>query len=134
MDLHISVLTDDDRELVSLYRWLAQDASVQRNARISRGTFPPPPGSTQSPMGDAFDFINAVLSNANAVAGIGSMLIAYKAWRGTRSKPPAITIRHGDITVTVAEGSEQEIQPLLNALTAVPVPEETPDEEDTGGR
>jgi hypothetical protein len=81
-------------------------------------------------MGGTVAVNNEMLADASAIAGVGSLLIAYKTWRGTRSRPPAVTIRYGDVTVTVAEGSEQEIQPLLDALLPPP-----PDEqEDPGDR
>ncbi|XVQ10280.1 effector-associated constant component EACC1 [Spirillospora sp. CA-255316] len=100
MDLQIGTSGGDERDLASLHRWLSQDAAFARHARVSRDSVAPTPGG----MGGAFDVINAVLADAGAVAGLGSLLIAFKTWRATRSRPPAMTIRYGDVTVTVAEG------------------------------
>jgi hypothetical protein len=60
--------------------------------------------------------INAVFADAGAAAGIGSLLVAYRAWRDTRTRPPAFVIERDGVTVVVNEGSEYEIQRVLNVM------------------
>lgn len=99
----------DGQAVVSLYRWLSLDAAVARHAQVTVQSV----GRQRSEMGGAFDVINAVLADAGAVAGIGSLLVAYRAWRDTRNKAPAFTIEKDGVTVVIDRGSEHEIQQIL---------------------
>ncbi|MFI0351786.1 hypothetical protein [Actinomadura sp. 9N407] len=114
MELRISAA--DDGDVVSLYRWFAQDASVSRHARVSLDEAAPRPGSAAG----TITVINVSLQDSGAVAGLGTLVIAFTAWRGTRSRPAAITVHCGDVTATLTDGSEAEIQPLLDALLPPP--------------
>jgi hypothetical protein len=117
MDLRISAAADgDDHDLVSLYHWFAHDASVTRHGGVSLDEACPRPG----PAGGTRVQINATLRETAAVAGLGSLVIAFNAWRGTRDRPLAIMVRYGEVTVTLTDGSEQEVQPLLDALIPAP--------------
>lgn len=89
MHLVISpAVAGDDQALVSLYRWLSRDAAMARYGQVTVQATRQQPGG----MGAAFDVINAVFADAGALAGIGSLLVAYCAWRETRTQAPAFTI------------------------------------------
>jgi len=77
-----------------------------------------PPCSALQPgdMGGAFDVINAMFADAGAAAGIGSLLVAYRAWRDTRTQAPAFTIGKDGVTAVVDRRSEQEIRQILNVM------------------
>jgi hypothetical protein len=38
------------------------------------------------------------------------------AWRQTRPKPPRMVIRHGDVEVSLAEGTEEEVRRIVSVL------------------
>jgi hypothetical protein len=67
-------------------------------------------------MGGAFDVINATFADAAAAAGIGSLLVAYRSWRGTRTQAPVFTIEKDGVTVVVDQGSEHEIRQILSVM------------------
>ena len=67
-------------------------------------------------MGGVFDVITAVFSDAGAVAGVGSLLMAYRAWRDTRTRAPAFMIEKDGVTVVMDHGSEQEIRYVLGVM------------------
>lgn len=113
MKLVISpVEADDSYALLSLYRWLSQDAAVASYGQVTVQTVRQQPGE----MGGAFDVINAVFGDAGAIAGIGSLLVAYRAWRDTRTQAPAFTIEKDGVTVVIDRGSEEEIQQILKVM------------------
>ena len=60
--------------------------------------------------------ISAVFSDAGAVAGVGSLLMAYRAWRDTRTQAPAFMIEKDGVTVVMHQGSEQEIRYVLGVM------------------
>jgi hypothetical protein len=113
MRLMISpVEADDGGALVSLYRWLSSDAAVASRGQVTVQAVRPQPGG----MGGALDVISAVFSDAGAMAGVGSLLVAYRTWRDTRSQAPAFRIEKDDVTVVVYHGSEQEILDVLSVM------------------
>ncbi|MEU8802440.1 hypothetical protein [Spirillospora sp. NPDC048819] len=112
MDLRISTVDADGQELKSLYRWLSRDGMLMRHAQVSFEQADRP-----GEMGGVFDLINVLLADASAVAGMGSLAVALKTWRGTRSRPAAITIEHNGVIITLTEGSEEEIRSLLDRLS-----------------
>ncbi|GAA2073574.1 hypothetical protein GCM10009780_06860 [Actinomadura alba] len=67
-------------------------------------------------MGGAFDVVNAVFADAGAVAGIGSLLVAYRTWRDTRSRAPRLRIEKDGVSVTVENGSDAEIRRIIDVL------------------
>ena len=103
---------DEVEALKSLYRWLSRDPELDRHCRVSLAE------SSQAPaeMSAVADMINAVFADAGAAAGIGSLLVAFRSWRETRTQAPAFTIEKDGVTVVVNHGSAQEVYPLLDAL------------------
>jgi hypothetical protein len=102
---------DGGRALASLYRWLSQDAAVARYGQVTVQTVSQQPGE----MGAA-DVINAVFADGGAAAGIGSLLIAYRTWRDTRTQAPAFTIEKNGVTVVIDRVSEHEIQQIIHIM------------------
>jgi hypothetical protein len=112
MRLVISTAGDADGQAVaSLYRWLSRDASVARYGQVTTQVV-----SRPDRMGAAFDVINAVFADAGAAAGIGSLLVAYRAWRDTRTQAPALVITKDGVTVVISQVSEEEIQQTLRVM------------------
>lgn len=103
---------DDGRALDSLFRWLSRDTELARHAHLSSAAACRGPGE----MGGALDVVNAVFADAGAAAGIGSLLVAYRAWRSTRTQAPAFTIERDGVTVTISQGSEEEVGRVLQLL------------------
>lgn len=98
--------------MVSLHRWLSRDTRVAKRGQVSLEAADGAPGG----MGPAFDVINAVFADAGAAAGIGSLLVAYRAWRETRAQPPSLRIERDGVSVVVNECSEREIQQDISVL------------------
>ncbi|REE99172.1 effector-associated constant component EACC1 [Thermomonospora umbrina] len=121
MELTITAAdTGDDRDLISLHHWLTRDAAVARHGRPELVALPHDAGE----LGGAFDVISMALADAAAIAGVGSLWVAVKTWRSTRARPPALRIEYDGVTVIVEEGSEVEIQPLLDALRHTSPPDD----------
>ena len=113
MQFAISLVeADGGQTATSLYRWLSRDSRVTACAEVSLQSGGARPGE----MGSVEDLITAVFADAGAMAGVGSLLVAYRAWRDTRTRPPAITIEKDGVTVEVNEGSEQQIRQVLSAF------------------
>jgi hypothetical protein len=110
MRLVISPVEDgDDQAVASLYRWLSRDAAVAACGQVRVESIGPQPGE----MGSVLDVITAVFSDAGAAAGVGSLLVAYRAWRDTRTRAPSLTIEKDGVTLVVNEGSEEEVRRTL---------------------
>jgi Effector Associated Constant Component 1 len=76
----------EEDELTELYQWLADDPELRlsgieltREERDDAGT-----------MGLSLDAINVLLSNS---ISLGGLILSYRAWRDSRSKPPKIRIQ-----------------------------------------
>jgi hypothetical protein len=133
MDLRISpVEAEDDQALISLFRWLSRDVVVGREGRLSLETVDRRTGE----MGGAFDIINAVFADASAAAGVAGLVLAYRTWRGTRSRAPRLRIEKDGVSVIVEDGSEAEIRRIVEALFPDAPAERAPEspEEGTGER
>ncbi|MFJ8648987.1 hypothetical protein ACIRNI_23055 [Streptomyces sp. NPDC093546] len=112
MQVDIVVQTGgDDRIVASLYRWLAQDPDVARHTTVTLVPGPERAGD----MGGAFEIINAVVANSIALS---SLAVACATWRGSRgtATAPVVRITRGDVTVTVENGSPDEVSGIVDAL------------------
>jgi Effector Associated Constant Component 1 len=98
-----------DHFLTSLYRWLAEDPEVTRDAAILPVATPPGAGE----MGGAFEVINAVLTHAIALSGLA---VSCAAWRASHPHAPVIRIERDGVTVTVEDGSPDTIRRVIDAL------------------
>ncbi len=111
MEVQISVDAGDDEEaLASFYRWLLEDPEVSRLADVSMAARTP---STET-MGGV-EVISAVASNAIA---LGSLGVAFLAWRDARPRRsvPVARLERGDVTITIEGGSADEIRSIIDAV------------------
>ncbi|MFC7984635.1 hypothetical protein [Streptomyces sp. NPDC057336] len=98
-----------ERELWSLYDWLRQDADVRRGARVSLPQAP----SRSDHMGTLVDVLQLVTGNGWSAV---SFAVALSAWRQTRPGRRSVTVRRGETTVIVENGSQDELNRLIEAL------------------
>ncbi|MFE0520787.1 hypothetical protein [Streptomyces sp. NPDC058954] len=97
-----------ESELRSLQGWLRQEPAT-RTAVVSQGGQTPAPGS----MGNLFDMLELVTGNGWSAA---SFVLSVLAWRQTRPRPPRVVIRYGEVEISLAEGSEEEVRAMVAAL------------------
>ncbi len=98
-----------DQSLTSLYRWLAEDPEVTRDAAIHPVATPPGAGE----MGGAFEVINAAFTHAIA---LGGLVVSCAAWRASRPHSPVIRIERDGVTVIVEDGSPDTVRRVVDAL------------------
>lgn len=109
MDLRISMDGDDEEALVSLQRWLADDPDLRRSSTFRLV----PSRSGHGEMGPVFDVISAVVSDGT---GLGSLIVAYLAWRDSRPHAPAVRIERDGVVVSLTEHSAEAVGEVLDAL------------------
>ncbi|MEU6260476.1 hypothetical protein [Streptomyces sp. NPDC047043] len=97
-----------ESELRSLQGWLRHEPAT-RAATVSLGGKTPAPGS----MGQLFDVLELVTGNGWSAA---SFVLSVLTWRQTRPRPPQVVIRRGEVEISLAEGSEEEVRALVAAL------------------
>ncbi|MFE4574322.1 effector-associated constant component EACC1 [Streptomyces chartreusis] len=113
--MRVGVLIDGDRsegELRSLHSWLTQEPAVRRSAELAFRERSSEPGS----MGGVLDVLELVTGNGWSAA---SFVLAVAAWRQTRPRAPQVTIRRGDVEVSICNGSEDELAGALALLEGV---------------
>lgn len=121
--LVIRAHNDRDHEtLDSLFRWLILDATLSRYCKVTSETVARRPGE----MGGAIDLISAVFAGVGAMAGVGSLLVAYRSWRDSRPDVPMLSIEGNGVTVYLEGSSDQEVQQAVFAILF-----EIPDENST---
>ncbi|NEA29646.1 hypothetical protein G3I70_45165 [Actinomadura bangladeshensis] len=103
--------SSDGTETASLYRWLAQDPDVRRDAEVTIVPAPARPGD----MGGSLEVVNVVLSNAIAFS---SLVVAVAAWIGSRrsSAGPVVRIERDGVAVTISADSPEAVREVLRAL------------------
>lgn len=103
--------SSDGTETASLYRWLAQDPDVRRDAEVTIVPAPARPGD----MGGSLEVVNVVLSNAIAFS---SLVVAVAAWIGSRrsSSGPVVRIERDGAAVTISADSPEAVREVLRAL------------------
>lgn len=99
-----------EAELRSLHSWLRQEPAA-RKARVSLLEQPPPPGA----MGSLIDVLQLVTDNGWSAAAFA---VSVMTWRQTRPRLPRITIRRGDLEVTLSDGTDAEVQRVVALLEA----------------
>lgn len=110
---HIEVRVDEqdqDEALQSLFGWLTEDPAVRTTAEVSLHERPAPSGA----MGGWLDAVQLVTENGWSAA---SFALALTAWRQTRARTSRITIRHGDLEITITDASPAEIERAISSLT-----------------
>ncbi len=113
--MHVLLRVEGDQatdELRSLWKWLRESPSIRRSSTISLLEEPP----AQGEMGVGLDAIQLVTGNVWSAAAFVMSLVA---WRQARPKSPRVTVRRGDTEITLAEGTEAEVQRAIAALEAM---------------
>lgn len=118
MDAQLSVAdSSDGTEITSLYRWLAQDPDVRRDAKVTivPAPAPPQPGG----MSCALEVVNVVLGNAIALS---SLVVAVASWIGSRksASSPVVRIEREGVSVTISADSPEAIRNVLRELEGEP--------------
>lgn len=98
-----------EEELRSLHGWLRREPVLRRSVEASLLEEPAAPGA----MGGLVDVLELITGNGWSAA---SFVLSLVAWRQTRTRAPRVTIRRGDMEVTLAAGTEEEIQHLVTML------------------
>ncbi|MGN9844239.1 effector-associated constant component EACC1 [Nonomuraea sp. H19] len=98
-----------EQEVRSLCTWLQEDDYIRRNAQVTFQASPPSQGS----MGPDFETIELLVSSGFELANLA---LAYLSWRASRIERPPVTIRRGDIEVTLSESDPETIRKVFDAL------------------
>ncbi|MGW8973310.1 effector-associated constant component EACC1 [Streptomyces platensis] len=106
-------IDEDDRDdaLLSLRSWLTDDSAVRTTADVSLLERPVQGGA----MGGALEAVQLVTENGWSAA---SFVLALVTWRQTRGRAPCITLRRGDIEITLTDASAAEIERVITSLTS----------------
>lgn len=89
-----------EADLRSLHGWLRREPSL-RQAEVSLKQAPARPGS----MGGWVEAVQMITDNGWQAA---SFVLSLMTWRQTRAGSPQVTIRRGDVEVTVPSGNPEE--------------------------
>lgn len=101
---------DDDTAIRSLAAWLREDPAVSRDVAVELAGKPAQPGD----QGGAFDAIQLVFTDAVSLANV---LIAYAAWRSTRTTKPKAVFERDGRTAEDADGSPGSRDRVIDALS-----------------
>ncbi|MFJ7912681.1 hypothetical protein [Kitasatospora sp. NPDC096204] len=116
MQVEVKVSGDgQETELRSLHTWLGQDPQVRSSATLSLVERPAGAGA----MGGWLDTLQIVTENGWSAA---SFVMTVVTWRQTRPRPPKVIVRHGGIEVVLTEGTDAEMQQVIELLS-----QQTPD-------
>ncbi|MFF8941757.1 hypothetical protein ACF1A5_05635 [Streptomyces sp. NPDC014864] len=108
MHIKIAVAADDSTVIHDLYYWFRQDEDIRRHAEIR---LQPPPQASGT-MG-AVEIIDMVFNHGFNLANLA---LGYATWRATRPAAPPVTITVDDVSVTLRNGSEDEVRRIVNLL------------------
>lgn len=89
-----------ETDLRSLHDWLRREPSL-RQTEVSLKQAPTRPGS----MGGWVEAVQMITDNGWQAA---SFVLSLMTWRQTRAGSPQVTIRRGDVEVTVPSGNPEE--------------------------
>jgi hypothetical protein len=89
-----------EADLRSLHDWLRREPSL-RQAEVSLKQAPTRPGS----MGGWVEAVQMITDNGWQAA---SFVLSLMTWRQTRAGSPQVTIRRGDVEVTIPSGNPEE--------------------------
>ncbi|MGW2048065.1 effector-associated constant component EACC1 [Streptomyces sp. NPDC001858] len=130
-DHMISVSLDaagSEHDLRSLLGRLRAEAAAGGRARLDGVRPPPPPGST----GAAFDVLQFAVSGGLSAA---SLVVSVLQWQASRPRPPAVTLRRGDVTIVLtadAARDEETVRGLIELLDGGAAPAPRPEEPGSG--
>jgi hypothetical protein len=114
MELRLFIEDDaDGAQLTSLGRWLADDPATAPLVVALEQTGEPVPGSKDAPV----DVIAAVVGDD---AGIGSLVVAYVAWRDSRPGRPHARVEHDGRVVELTDLSPDDVGAVVRRLQLGP--------------
>jgi hypothetical protein len=99
----------DGQDLVRLRDWLREQPAIRRNVSVSLSRVSAEPAS----MGSVVELITLVTSTALSVA---SLLVAIADWRDSRPSAPSVTIRRGNVEVTITGGDRASVDDAIRML------------------
>ncbi|MFF3467608.1 hypothetical protein [Streptomyces sp. NPDC002619] len=108
IQVRVDGVRQQEAELRSLQGWLRREPAA-RGENVSLGGKAPEPGS----MGQLIDVLELVTGNGWSAA---SFVLSLVAWRQTRPRPARVVIRRGDVEVSLAEGTDEEVRRIVAAL------------------
>ncbi|HEY1640194.1 MAG TPA: hypothetical protein VGG35_05880 [Streptosporangiaceae bacterium] len=105
----MDIVVDDGDQFAanSLMRWLSRDREVRGEAAVTMVAH-----GAADEMG-GLEVINVVLTQA---ASLLNLVLAFEAWRGSRAEHPAITITINKQSVTLVQGTAEEMRRKIQAL------------------
>ncbi|MDC0771720.1 effector-associated constant component EACC1 [Streptomyces sp. HD] len=109
MRIQIAVQEEDHDTLTDLYRWLRQDPDLRQHAKIELN-----PAVAAGAMGTV-DVIDLILSQGFSALNLA---LSYSAWRHARRAPAPVTLIVTGEPLTLADGSEETVQRIAEALRA----------------
>lgn len=108
--MHLEVRVDGaDGELRSLLGWLRSDPDIRRSVALQLQEAPPQGGQ----MGTAADVLQLVTDNGWSAA---NFVLALVAWKRTRPRDPAVTVRRADLADALTDCSEEQISRIIRLL------------------
>ncbi|MFJ9083835.1 hypothetical protein ACIRL3_15540 [Streptomyces sp. NPDC102384] len=96
-------------DLRSLHDWLRREPAVRKTARLGLRDAPAASGT----MGSTLDVLELVTGNGWSAA---AFIMSVVTWRSTRPRRPRVTVRRGDVEITVLEGTDEEVARLVRQL------------------
>lgn len=108
MITEITIEEDREADLRSLHDWLRREPSL-RSAGMSLKQAPIRPGC----MGGWVEAVQMITDNGWQAA---SFVLSLMTWRRTRPGGPQVTIRRGDVEVTVPSGNPEEAARIASLL------------------
>lgn len=99
----------DDSELEHLHEWLLRARDLRTFAEISKVAAAPEPDR----MGLSLDAVELILNSGFQLA---SLALAIVTWRKSAEPRSALTVRRGDVEVTVSREGLESVENVLEAL------------------
>ncbi|MFF7127972.1 hypothetical protein [Streptomyces sp. NPDC008240] len=105
---------EDGTATADLYRWLRHDRTLRRQADIRLHSDRP-----DSAYMGALDTIELLFQHGAVLTGLA---LNYATWWQGRAREESVTIRVGEASVTVPDGSEESVRRIVELLRSVQEP------------
>ena len=108
MDVRVSTQSTDLEALRSLRDWLLNEPAIRRHGRPASGGSPRP-----DELGVVLDWLSFAVGTGLTTA---QLVLAITAWRASRPRPPAITIKTPTVTVTLDSADPEAVSGIISTL------------------